>query len=66
MIGATPIAGDELMVPSGAAEDMSRHDCMRHAIQRAFPLPSTGAFADVLAALDAGPANPPEAASARE
>ena len=48
-------AAAEFMLP-GAPEDMSRHECVRRAIERAFPLPSTGAFTDLLAAIDAAPA----------
>ena len=55
----------ELMLPSGSAEDLGRSDCMRLAIKRAFPLPSTGAFTDLLAALDVAPATFEREASAR-
>ena len=56
MIGDDRIVGAEFMLPR-AAEDLARGDCMRLAIQRAFPLPATGAFADLLAAIDAGAAD---------
>jgi len=46
----------DFMLPSGAAEDLGRQDCLSLVIQSAFPLPSTGAFNDVLAAIDGGPA----------
>ena len=49
-------ADAEFMLPSAPAEDISRHECVRRAIERAFPLPSTGAFTDLLAAIDAAPA----------
>ena len=48
-------AAAEFMLPGAPPEDMTRHDCVRRAIERAFPLPSTGAFTDLLAAIDAGP-----------
>ena len=64
MIANMPTAGAEFML-SGEAEDMARDECMRLAIQRAFPLPSTGAFTDLLAAIDSGPADSAEAISAR-
>ena len=55
MSNSNRVLDAELMLPSCAAVDLDRHDCMRLAIRRAFPLPSTGAFTDVLAAIDAGP-----------
>lgn len=56
MSGSRRGSGAGFMLPGGAAEDLGRHDCIRLAIQRAFPLPSSGAFTDVLAAIDAGSA----------
>jgi hypothetical protein len=43
------------MLTSEAQHDLGRTDCIRLSIQRAFPLPSTGAFTDLLAALDSQP-----------
>lgn len=51
MSNSNRVLDAELMLPSCAAVDLDRHDCMRLAIRRAFPLPSTGAFTDVLAAI---------------
>ena len=53
----------QAMLPGAPPEDMSRHDCVRRAIERAFPLPSTGAFTDLLAAIDAAPAVSPRKSS---
>ena len=55
----------EFMLANVPAEDISRQDCVRRAIERAFPLPLTGAFTDLLAVIDAGAGCPPKAASTR-
>ena len=52
MSGKSATAAVELLLPSGAAKDLRRSDCMRLVIERAFPLPATGAFTDLLAAID--------------
>lgn len=53
----------EFMLPSAPADDISRQDCIRRAIERAFPLPPSGAFTDLLGAIDAGAGRSPRAAS---
>ena len=45
----------DFMLPSGAAEDLGRQDCLSLVIQSAFPLPSTGAFSDLVSAIDGDP-----------
>jgi hypothetical protein len=58
-----PVVELEFLLPSGAPGDLGRDDCMRLTIERAFPLPSTGAFADLLAAIDGAPSRSETAAS---
>jgi hypothetical protein len=41
-------------LPDPARRELSGRDCVRLAIKAAFPLPSTGAFTDLLNALDGG------------
>jgi hypothetical protein len=44
---------ERFLLPAGARRDLGRGDCLRLAMQRAFPLPRTGAFTDLLAEIDA-------------
>lgn len=43
---------------TGADKDLDGEGCLRLAIQHAFPLPKSGAFADLLAALNASTDEP--------
>lgn len=51
----SPVGDLERMPPIEGA-DLDRSDCLRLSMKRAFPLPSTGAFTDLLAAMDSGTA----------
>ena len=42
-----------LLLPAKGQQDLGRGDCLRLAMQRAFPLPRTGAFTDLLTEIDA-------------
>lgn len=44
---------ERFLLPADRRRDLGRGDCLRLAVQRAFPLPRTGAFTDLLAEIDA-------------
>ena len=44
---------------TGSPRDLKRDECLRIAIRTAFPLPKTGAFEDLLSALDDPPIEAP-------
>lgn len=50
---------------TSGARDLKREQCLAIAIRAAFPLPPTGAFGDLLAALDEAPSPPPDRAKRR-
>jgi hypothetical protein len=58
-IGAQTSSGDGSRglkrFPEPARDDLSRAESVATAIHRAFPLPESGAFADLLAALEDEP-----------
>lgn len=39
-------------LPDTSKRDLDRMDCVRIAVRRAFPLPKTGSFSDLLDAID--------------
>ena len=53
MIGPQKNADERFLLPAKGQQDLGRGDCLRLAMQRAFPLPRTGAFTDLLAEIDA-------------
>ena len=44
---------ERFLLPAKGQQDLGPGDCLRLAMQRAFPLPRTGAFTDLLAEIDA-------------
>jgi uncharacterized membrane protein len=59
MTGREAIDTIRFRLPRAMAEDdLDRGACVGLAIRRAFPLPDTGSFADLLSALDEGCAKP--------
>ena len=56
MTGQDQADTTKFMLPGTRTRDLTRTECVRLAMRRAFPLPASGAFSDLLAALDAGPA----------
>ena len=53
MTGSRHNDSERFLLPAKGQQDLGRGDCLRLTMQRAFPLPRTGAFTDLLAEIDA-------------